>query len=262
MIDRLETGAYAAGEGSVVVTPRLYRPDGTKTALMFLHAAGEIGRSIQDLGAGWTNKARVLHRLVELTGCPLVACDLGAVIGDGATGTNHWGNANGRARLANAIAYAKGVAVGAKNGPVVALAYSMGNTLLHSFANANPGAIAAAFSVCGVCDVDDIRDNNRGGGLRASIEAANGIGPWTAPGTPPLPAGANPATSHAGMVGVPYRLYYGANDPTVLPSTVLALAAALGPPAQAVSTGANVHGDGNWAGLDPQNLAEFFAPYL
>lgn len=267
--DFLGTG-HSGTDGLYVIRPRLYRPNGTRTALVYLHAAGEVARSVQDLGLGWTAKARVLRALVELTGCPLVAGDFGAPAGsDGPNGTNHWGAANARNLLTALIAHAKQVpgagngwtGIGAHAGPVAAITYSMGNVLLHTFANANPGAFAAAVAVCGVSDVDDIRDNNRGGNLRPSIEAALGVGPWTAPRTPPLPAGANPATSHAGMVGVPYRHYYGTADTTVTPATVLALDAALGASADAIPNGSG-HGDGNWSAIDPAELAAWLGPNL
>ena len=90
-----------------------------------------------------------------------------------------------------------------------------------------------------VNDLDDIRDNNRGG-YQSSISTAWGTGAWTAPGTPALPAGANPAktANQTNLIALPQKLWYASDDVICEPATAVTLISNLGANCVGVNMGA------------------------
>jgi len=219
-------GRYATGEADVLITRRTYRPDGTRRGIIYCHGAGERAISLLNSNSNKTEEAVLFQTLAE-AGFPLVACDLGT--GTGTTTGDSWGNTNAQARVADAITWLQSPSGGgAKTGQVLMLGISMGNSTMINYAKNNPSNVAAMVGIIPVSDLDDIRNNDRNS-YRSWIDTAYGV---TYPAA--LPAGANPATSYSGAVGIPYKTWYAADDTIVMASTVLALTAAIGGTATSV----------------------------
>lgn len=216
-----------SGESDVLMWPDGYRRDGTKTGLVICHGAGELSSSVLNPpGSNKLAEAWLITRLAQHF--PLVAADHGIWAQGGTSDSNSWGNTNAQTRVGQAITWLQSASGGgAKTGKVVMLGISMGHTVAFNYAKNNPANVAALVGIIPVCDLDDIRDNNRGS-YRGSISTAWGVGAWTAPGTPALPAGANPATDRGSFGTIPHRTYYSEADTIINPVTVRALSTALG----------------------------------
>lgn len=170
-----------------------------------------------------------------------------------------FGNAGDRADLTAAIAFLhtfENVAAGA----VAALGGSQGNQVAMNYYRDNPGSISCVAGVIPLCDVADIRNNNRGG-FRDSINSAHGLAAGSTSDYPlhgtsfsTLPAGINPAISPP--TGLPWKAWYSDADGICTPETVLTMAGALG--AEAVNVGSAGHMPQSIESVDPTEVIAFF----
>lgn len=256
------TGRYVAAESDVLWTPRGYQPNGTIRGVVYCHAFGELGASVNQYVNG-LNKATLMAAIAALY--PVVSFD-GGIFGSGTTtDTNSWANPNSVTRLGQAITWLQAAGGGgAKAGKVILFGYSMGHALALNYAQQFPAQVAGIIGVLPVNDLDDIRDANRGT-FRAGISTAWGTAAWTAPGTPPLPAGANPAlpANQTNLKTIPQRLYYANDDVICTPATAVALLNNLGP----VCTGVNLgntggHTDGTVGTVSTADVLAFIAGHL
>jgi hypothetical protein len=97
---------------------------------------------------------------------------------------------------------------------------------------AHPDRVAAMWGVIPANDLNDIRDNNRGGNTQANINTAWGLAAGSTSATVPLPAGSNPsdpAVAAAIATSGPIQLCYSTADTIVVPQTVEAFADLVGP---------------------------------
>jgi pimeloyl-ACP methyl ester carboxylesterase len=252
------TGRYVAAESDILWTPRGYT--GGVRGVIYVHGAGELASSVI-LGStnGKTNESALLAAIASVY--PVLAVDAGVFGANNTTDSNSWGNPNAVTRIGQAITWLQSpigagglqnpAGGGAKAGPVILVGISMGHVTSLNYAQQNPTKVAGIVGVLPLNDLDNLRDNNNpiviSGGGRLSIERAWGIGAWTAPGTPPLPAGANPAlpANQTNLKNIP-QLNFAAFDDTVCPfSTALALTTNM-PIAQLVNMGnCGGHSDGS-----------------
>lgn len=163
-----------------------------------------------------------------------------------------WNNATARSRIQTAAAWLRtnrGCV-----GPAWLIGSSMGGTNSLGYAIASPADVAGVIGVICAVDMDDIRDNDRGTSGRANIDAAHGL-TWTAPGTPALPAGVNPADNTGVLTGLPIQLWSANDDTVALHSLTQTFAAAVG--ATLVDVGALGHSDAAMAAVDPAVVLAF-----
>jgi pimeloyl-ACP methyl ester carboxylesterase len=184
---------------------------------------------------------------------PLVMADMG--------GNNTWGNATVQSRITSAITWLQSSSGGgAKTGKAVLIGVSEGGVSAFNYAKNNAASVAGLAGLLSACDMDDIRNANRGGGLlRASIETAYGVGAWTSNNTPPLPAQANPAVYFTGTGSVPIRYYYSTGDTIALPSTVTALATNVGSTMTLIQSGNLDHSDASLGNISMDDLLSWLA---
>lgn len=247
-----QIGSYVASEDSVLWTPRGYVA-GSKPGVIYCHGAGERATVPMNYGGNKPNEQALLQRICE-AGYMVGTYDLGVFGAGGTTDSDSWGNTNAQTRVGQAITHIQ--AAGAKSGKVILLGISMGHVTAFNYAKSNPSNVQAVIGVIPVCDLDDIRDNNRNS-YRASISTAWGTGAWTSAGTPALPAGANPATSNSGWSAKPWLGFYKSDDTIITASTVTALATAVG--GTAVNMGTGGHTDASIGDVDLPTLFAFLA---
>lgn len=210
-------GIYHVGEGSVLMTPKVWRANGTVPGVIYMH--GATNTEVQMLDGGPDSVRPVLAGLAR-AGLPVLG-----VYGAG----DSWGNAACLTLMAEAISYLQ-TTVGAKAGPVVLTGGSMGGLAVQNYARANPTQVLCMVGMVPVSNLDDIRSQNRAG-LSGSVDLAY------PPSYLEATHGAqyNPHTYAAiGLAGINYRAYYSTEDPIVIPQTVIETVAAAGPLASAV----------------------------
>jgi hypothetical protein len=193
---------------------------------------------------------------------PMVKFDAGVYAGGGTTGSDNWGNTNAQTRLGQAITWLQDPAGGgAASGTVLLVCQSMGHALASNYTQAHAANVAAIVGWLPVCDLDNIRDGWPT--LRTTIEGAWGTGAWTAPGTPALPAGANPAVpaNYTNLTAIPHLMYYASDDILVTPATVTTLAAGIGAAAQAISLGPGGHTDASVGHVPTLDVLLFLAAH-
>ncbi len=240
------TGRYVASEGDVLWFPRGYKAGGTIRGVVYVHGAGEVALTPLNGAGGKQNEAQLLAAIASVY--PMVMVDAGVSGQGGTSDSDSWGNTNAQTRIGQAITWLQ-TAVGAggmfnpagggaKAGTVALVGISMGHALSLTYAQANASKVSCIVGILPVNDLDDIRDNNRGG-YRASISTAWAASPWTAPGTPALPAAANPAktTNQTNLIAVPQRLYYAQDDVICTLATCTALIANIGAQCVGVNLG-------------------------
>lgn len=202
-------------ELGALITHRLYVPDGSKPAVIVEHGLN---------GKPWhfVNFPDPVVDELARRGYP-VLCP--------ALADNSWGNNASQTALADAIAYAHSPAVGAKAGPVLLRAGSMGTLVALNYLLAHPADVAAVAVALPAVDLADLHDNGaaRGGIDPVGIETAYG----GAAGYAAQRAAHNPIENAAAYA--PYagrvRMWYADDDPTTIPSRVLAFRDATGIPA-------------------------------
>lgn len=197
-------GQYRASEGHSFIGNRLYKPDGTKRAVLNCVEHGQT--ALHQITTGWDH--HILARLAD-AGYPVLSGDLGG---------NAWGNATGQTALGQLRTYA-GSPFGAKIDKVFIVATSMGAALACNWAKANPTLVQAIALFIPAVDMQDIHANNRGG-LASSIATAWG-------GAAP-PDASNPADYAADLSSIPIKVWGSSSDTTCTPAVVAAFVAASG----------------------------------
>jgi len=115
---------------------------------------------------------------------------------------------------------------------------------------AHPTRVAAMVGSIPANDLNDIRDNNRGGNTQANINTAWGLAAGSTSSTVPLPANSNPSDPAVAAViatSGPILLCYSTVDTIVLPSTVTHFAGLVGATTAVCDTTAG-HSDAAMAG--------------
>lgn len=237
-------GEYLVGEKYVLVTHRLYCPNATKPPVLYGH--GALGTALSVVSPSATRTQFNWPRLWAAEGYPVLCGDFG--------GPGPWGSAAattpmelGRQWLIDAW--------GAADEPAIVLGASMGGVNGWNYMRSYPDSVRCGIFSIPVTNLDDIRNADRGG-FRDDVEAAWGVGPLTAPNTPPLPAGANPAL-HPGEITKPVQVWYSDDDPICVLATQLAMEAALGELADYRSVGAHMHSEAALAGMDFSEQLDF-----
>lgn len=190
-----------AGEYLMVLTNSRYRADGSVPGVIYCPALGAGAYNV----TGWGPAYELARR-----GYPVICGDMSCVpskpgLGDGA---HPWGNDLSKTRLDAHKTFLQGV-LGAKAGKIGLMYGSGGCPLAYAWAFAHPTDVYCIGGAIGVCNLEDVRANNRGGsgGYQVSIEAAytNNAG-WQA-----ARATHNPVEI-AGLA-IPQLDYFSTNDP-------------------------------------------------
>ena len=211
-----------------------------KAPVVFCHPTGTttVSYAGNDL-ANWSGIRRILRRVAGMG--HVVVCP---------TAANLWGNTTGRARITDALTYARST-LGASSAPAVLIGASQGGLAALSWAMNNPADTACVVGLIGAVDLNDIRDDDDAG-QRAAIDAAYGV---TYPAA--LPAGVNPAGRASEFTTIPTQWWYANNDALVDSPTVTTFAATAGTDLH--DLGALGHTDAAILAVDLDNLAEFVA---
>jgi pimeloyl-ACP methyl ester carboxylesterase len=232
-------GVYQAGEGVCTLRERLHKADGSRRGCLYFWGRGN---------ASWQATSRVywngLQRDLAEAGIPVLSGDYGS--------PTHWGAPVTVTRAEQLRSY--GVTqLGIKSDKVLVLAISMGALAALNWASANPSKVAAVALITPVLDLAWAHDTYGGGSEAAQIDTAFGgnAAYLAAVGT------SNPMTRAASFQGVPVKLWYSTDDPSVPTAHVASFATAAGAPT--ASLGAVGHSAGS---LTAEALTSFFAPYL
>lgn len=199
-------------------TPADWKADRTKLGFVFVHGANSS--QTQSASAAFAGIRAVVDAIVG-AGYPILSVHAGGT---------QWGNATSDGHITDAVAYLHNT-VKTYPGIVGLFGASMGALACQNWARANLAATALLVGMTPVSDLSDIHTNNRGG-LTTSINSAYG-GAYS---EGVYGATRNPATyAAADLAGLRYLGYYGTADTTVIPGTVTAVAAAIGPTATAIA---------------------------
>lgn len=161
-------GRYVAGEGDVFWYPKGYQRNNTVRGVVYCHGAGQLASSILNVDNLAYNQAAMLAAIASQY--PLLSIDAGIWAAGDETDSNSFGNPNAQTRVGQGVTWIQGTG-GAKAGTVVLIGFSMGHVLSMNYALANPTKVACIVSVLPVNDLDDVRNNDRGG-YRAAISNA------------------------------------------------------------------------------------------
>lgn len=213
-------GLYAASELHVLHRDRMKRSAG-EIGLVNAHGYGATGLIGLD-----PNFAPPVWRFCG-AGRPAISADLG--------GTAAWANATSEARVNDAVAYMR-AQTAAHATRVVLLGASMGAATVLNWARTHVSQVAAIALLIPALDLEDIRDNDRGG-LAASMNSAYG----GASAFDTAMATRNPFDAAATLSGIPIKAWYASDDPICRPERVTSFIAAAGPQASAVNMGAVGH---------------------
>lgn len=262
------TGRYQAARSDLLWLPKGYRRDGTLRGVVYLHGAGELAASPLNYAPGGKQaEASLLYSIAELY--PTISFDCGTFGSNDLFDSNHFGSLNAQSELTNAIAWLQTAGGaggsgggGAKAGKVLLVGISMGHAISMTWGQAgtNASKIGCIVGILPVNDLDDIRDNNRGG-YRAVISTDWGVGAWVSPGNPALPAGANPAlvANQTKLRTIPQRLYAASDDTICTFASSVALQANLGSICTLVNLGAGDHTDASVGHVSIPDVLAFLA---
>lgn len=244
---RAGIGTWKANARWVFAAPRLAE---TRPGIIWCHGGGGAGATAM----GTIGDANRGVFLAVARHYPILAVD---------DAGSAFGNASDRADLAAAIDFLHTFS-GVDAGPVGAIGGSQGNQVAMNYYRDNPGTIACVAGIIPLCDVDDARDNDRGG-FRDTINTAHGLAAGSTSDYPThgsslaaLPEGINPADSLP--TGLPWKAWYAENDNICVQATVLAMAEALD--AEAVNVGTGGHSGVSVAAVDTTSLVAFFNQQL
>ncbi len=199
--------ASEPGDGATLLTgARPTPPERRVPGVVVCHPAGQSHRDQHR--AGWWPVPRALALSGDFV---CLACDLG----DGRqvtgvrSGPHSWGNDYSLARLDDAVDFLQSRRGGARPGPVLLAATSMGAVVALNWARRHRAAVAGVLLGCPVLDLELAYREDRGG-LGASIAAAYGV---RAPAPLPDPDTHSPARYAADLAGLPIRIYATGDDP-------------------------------------------------
>lgn len=230
-----------SAENGITAVPRLYKPTGTKRALVVCHGYGELGVT------SLTSAQRpVLQSAVE-SGLAAVETDL--------TGTAGWGSSAVQTAIGEAIAHAQST-LGGKADKVLLWGISMGGLgALNYLVNEGPSKVAALALTVPVVDLVYEHDNNVDG-FAASIEAALGIAGAYAGNPAVTPFDPIQNTEAIAASGVPIKVWYASNDTIAITARQQAFIEAVG--CESVNSGAVGH---TYSAIPPGSLEAFLGQY-
>jgi pimeloyl-ACP methyl ester carboxylesterase len=253
-------GEVIAGEGLCTFLPRSWTA-GDSRAVIFCHSLGgtALQGSTPDVTPG---SAKFINGIAKKF--PVVVTDLG--------GPGTCGNADAVAAIGLAKTWAE-TYLGADSGSALLAGASMGGWAMLNYAADN--AVGAVVGVNPRISLADVRNNNRPNGWTGTSQnvpfntdtinaawglAANSTGDYPAHGSSlvALPAGADPNTRTAELVGLRALYYYASDDPTMLPSILATHVANIGPPAVARSVGALGHSDAAIGAVPVDDVIDWF----
>lgn len=243
MVTGLSLGTVAAGELDLTIDPK-YPPTPKQQGVMFIHGAGSNATyCISPLGNQDT-----LTRLIAVDGYSARSGDIG--------GPQTWGNPTAMSRITsmyNALQSSGKVATG----KVALVSASMGGLSSMNWAAANPDKVSCIVSVIPVCNVTDIRNNNRDG-YGSLIDAAY-PGGWS---EATYGENYNPYTySQMGkLAGIPILFFYGEVDTLCLPEFPVAMAQHPGNNIQLVPLPYG-HDYDSYAAVNQPQIVEFLNTY-
>lgn len=235
------TGQVATSEVEIIVRPRSPSDGRAKRGVILAHGAGQqtINQwSTPDVVPGFHAVLMMLGSL----GFYVLTCDLGGQYTfDNDTVTNA---STGRVLAAWNVLKT----LGCKTDKPIGLGISMGFGNLVTAAGRGAVAFSGIAGIVGLADLDDVRDNNRGG-LKAVVNTAYGFPVGGTSGSNPFPSYANPNTTGnaANIVSNCPKVYmsYSSGDTTILPATVTSLGTKLGSAATLRIHGTQDHSDGS-----------------
>lgn len=249
MVTSQGKGQYAASaptEKHVGITSRLYKPDGTKRAVIWCHSAG--GDATEPVIA--TNNTLPLLQAVTDLGLPIISADFSGLA---------WGNDAAQARVTDALAYARTAFGAHATLPPILLGVSMGGLLSLNWARANPTLVRALALMYPVTNLQAMHDGTGGivGNAATSTEAAYG---GNLAGFNAAVATHNPAQNTSAYTGVPIKIWYSTADTTVGTANQTAFISAVGGSnLTTVTVGAAAHAD--MTQIPPAELAAFVSTY-
>lgn len=257
-VTSLAVGRAFAGEQDAILRPRLASQAAARRGVIICHPAGYGGSAAVGSNAVVTGFPKIVAAIVN-AGYAAVSTDLG--------GTFTWANDTVATRMGQARTLLN--TLGCKTDKVLILGMSMGNMSALRYAADNPGAVAAIASVVPACDIDDMRDNDRGG-VRAGINTAWGLSSTDTSATVAIPTRGRALQRGADVVGLPWRGYYSNADTVCPPSTVTAMVSAIGSSASKMQvsttadhpgTGASTNDTDSVGVVDTADLLAFLATY-
>jgi pimeloyl-ACP methyl ester carboxylesterase len=220
----------APSEQQQVITPNLFKGDGTKTGIVYCHSFGALAPYGLFPTVGTSLAVPAIAQYLAECGWPIIGGDLAG---------DPFGSDTGTARVEEARTYLQGT-VGAQSGPVILMGWSEGGAIAMNYARAHAANVAAMVLLQPASDLNDIYIHDRGGvGAAAKIDLAFPPG-WDNTAD----AGYSPVNFAASLAGIPTWVAYASDDPTVIPSTVQTVITGIGSSCTTglVSTGG--HGDG------------------
>lgn len=227
---RASNGTWKSGADWALVQPRVLA---TRSGVLWCHGGGGAGATAFHTPLN-PNRA-LIHAVAEHFPI-LVVNDVGSAMGNSAD----------QADIASALTFLH-AQEGVSAGPVACIGVSQGNLAAMNYARNNPGTISCIAGIIPAVDLDDVRDNDRGG-FRSVIDAAWGVTWPTA-----LPVGANPMDYPP--TGTPWKAWYSDWDDIVVEATVLAMATTLG--AEAVDVGDMGHSEQTVGQVPPADVVAF-----
>jgi pimeloyl-ACP methyl ester carboxylesterase len=214
-------GLYRASESHLFCGRRTYKPDGTRTAV--LYCPSRDNTSLQAAAVGWIDP---VIRAVAEAGYPILSADMG--------GLTTFGNAACSTAVGEARTYVNSAFGGKISAGVFLIGTSMGGLTALRYAKDNPSLVKGIVAGVPAIDLQDIHDVTRPD-LAATIEAAHG----GLAGYNTYLADHNPADHTSSFTSMPMQLHYATNDTSITSSTVTSFASATG--AEAISLGAVGH---------------------
>lgn len=204
-------GRYRASEGDTICLPH-GNIGATKRGVIFCHGNGQSGTLPVE-------RTLIGQRPIVVA----MANDGRAVIAADNGGLTPWANDTAMAAVTDAKTRLQSAAVGAPAGSVHLVGVSMGFAVACAWARANLTSVASLTGIIPVCDIEDIRANNRAG-LAGVINGAYG-GAYSNVTHGPTK---NPVLFGSQLVGKPIRIWNGDSDTVCTPATSNAFVAASG----------------------------------
>jgi pimeloyl-ACP methyl ester carboxylesterase len=192
-------------DGASLLVDDSYCPDGTRRGVLVCHSAGQ-SHDDQIRPEWWP----IPRGLAETGRFVCLACDFGdSTVEYGPTsGRYSWGNEHAIARMSEAYRYLIGKEGGAKKGPIVVAATSMGAVLGLNWTMRYRHNVCAVILACPVLDLAALYTRTGDEDL-LHIGAAYGVRPPVP--IPQLPA-CSPVMYAAKLRGIPIRIYASSDD--------------------------------------------------
>jgi pimeloyl-ACP methyl ester carboxylesterase len=212
-------GRFAAGDADTTLLPTEYALDGSRPGVVYCHPSGGTALSASD-PISRPGEWNLVRGLAEHY--PTVVANLG--------GPQTFGNDLSVSRVGLARQYLQS-RWGARPGPIVLVAVSMGAGAALRYAAAHPGDVAAVVAVAPLLDLDAFYSGDVDG-LASLVAAAWGVSEGA-----PLPATANPMHLVDELRGIAFQGWTASDDESTPAATLAAFVEALGSPAEAHALG-------------------------